>query len=218
MAGLDHLLERNRRWAERVRTANADFFNNLSREQHPNYLWIGCSDARVPANEIVDLEPGELFVHRNIANVIVHSDMNGMSVLQYAIEVLGVQHVIVCGHYGCGGVQAAMGHAQLGLIDNWLRHIKDVYLAHGAELDAIADETQRLNRFCELNTLAQAANVARTPIVQNAWARGQSVQVHAWLYCLSDGLIRDLDVSLSGEAHLAAIHRMAAPTSGGRER
>ena len=210
MSTLDHLLQRNREWSDRISKERPEFFAELAEEQHPEFVWIGCSDSRVPASEIVDVMPGNLFVHRNIANVVVHTDMNCMSVLQYAVEALGVRHIIVCGHYGCGGVKAAMGHGQMGLIDNWLRHIKDVYQAHEAELAAIEDEQQRFDRLCELNTAAQAANVAHTAVVQNAWARGQPLSVHGWIYGMHDGHLHDLGVDVSCPDELDAIHRLRA--------
>ena len=198
---LPELFENNRRWAaERVRQ-EPQFFGRLAALQAPPYLWIGCSDSRVPANDIVGLLPGELFVHRNVANVVVHSDLNCLSVIQYAIEVLKVRHVMVVGHYGCGGVRAALDGAHLGLIDNWLRHVQDVRAAHRELLDAVPDPRSRVNRLCELNVLEQAANVCETTIVQDAWARGQELAVHAWIYGLEDGLLRDLGfaVSASGD-------------------
>lgn len=191
-----------------MRDRDPGYFEALSRQQAPDYLWIGCSDSRVPANTIVGLEPGEVFVHRNVANVVVHSDMNCMSVLQFAVEQLGVEHVIVCGHYGCGGVQAAMEHGQLGLIDNWLRHIKDVYSRNDAALSGITDKAERADRLCELNVAAQVKNVCHTTIVQNAWARGQDLAVHGWIYGLKDGLIKDLEVSLGGPGDLDRIYHM----------
>ena len=203
MRTLPELFEKNRRWAERVTRERPGFFDELSQQQRPRYLWIGCSDSRVPANEIVDLAPGELFVHRNVANVVVHTDLNCLSVLQYAVDVLRVEHVIVCGHYGCGGVTAAAQGAPLGLIDNWLRHIQDVADRHRGALAAIADPTARNDRLCELNVIEQAANVVRTTIVQEAWARGQSLTVHAWIYALRDGLLRDLNFSVRTSGDLA---------------
>ena len=189
---LSELFENNRRWAARMTRAQPDFFDRLVSQQAPRYLWIGCSDSRVPANEIVGLMPGELFVHRNVANLVVHTDLNCLSVLQYAVDVLHVEHVIVCGHYGCGGIAAARRAAPLGLIDNWLRHIQDTQERHGAELDAIGDEATILDRLCELNVLNQAGNVLRTTVIQDAWKRGQGVAIHAWIYRLSDGLLQDL--------------------------
>ena len=178
-----------------MKEAQPDFFERLVRQQAPRYLWIGCSDSRVPANEIVGLLPGELFVHRNVANLVVHTDLNCLSVLQYAVDVLRVEHVIVCGHYGCGGIAAAHRAAPLGLIDNWLRHIQDTQQRHRTELDAVGDEAKALDRLCELNVLHQAHNVCRTTIAQDAWKRGQQLVVHAWIYRLNDGLLQDLEFS-----------------------
>jgi carbonic anhydrase len=192
LSELINLFDNNRRWAADRARIDPDFFSRLVAQQVPAYLWIGCSDSRVPANEIVDLPPGELFVHRNVANVVVHTDLNCLSVLQYAVDALRVRHVIVCGHYGCGGVRAALQNVKLGLIDNWLRHVQDVRQQHAAELDRLSD-TAREDRLCELNVLEQAANVCETTIVQDAWARGQSLSVHAWIYRLDDGILRDLD-------------------------
>ena len=197
MSDLTYLLEKNRAWAEGAVTQDPEFFRQLARQQTPNYLWIGCADSRVPANQIMDLGPGELFVHRNIANVVVHTDLNCLSVIQYAVEVLKVEHIIVCGHYGCGGVEAALRGKQLGLIDNWLRHIRDVYDNYRAEIDGL-DAPAQLRRLCELNVTEQVKHVAQTTIVQNAWARGQSLSVHGWIYSLEDGIIRDLGVKLTG--------------------
>ena len=191
MRGVAQLFDNNRKWAAQITAARPGFFRTLSAQQSPAYLWIGCSDSRVPANEIVGLLPGELFVHRNVANVVVHSDLNCLSVLQFAVDVLKVKHIIVCGHYGCGGVKAALENAKLGLIDNWLRHVQDVRQQHAAEIDAL-DSSARLDRLCELNVLAQARHVSETTIVQDARARRQAVQVHAWAYGLHDGLLRDL--------------------------
>jgi carbonic anhydrase len=191
MRGVAQLFDNNRKWAAEMTAARPDFFRTLSAQQSPEYLWIGCSDSRVPANEIVGLLPGELFVHRNVANVVVHTDLNCLSVLQFAVDVLKVKHVIVCGHYGCGGVKAALENAKLGLIDNWLRHVQDVRREQAAEIDALAGEPQ-LDRLCELNVLAQAGHVRETTIVQDAIARRQPLQVHAWIYGLHDGRLRDL--------------------------
>lgn len=203
-----NLLEKNRQWAARIKADDPGFFEKLSAQQSPEYLWIGCSDSRVPANQIVDMMPGEIFVHRNIANVVIHTDLNCQSVIQYAVEVLKVKHVIVCGHYGCGGVIAALGNAQLGLIDNWLRNIKDVYRRHEAELDAIADENQRVNRLCEYNVLAQVENVCHTSTIQNAWARGQELNVHAWIYSVRNGLIKDLRSTVSAADQVAQVYQV----------
>jgi carbonic anhydrase len=195
MSSLLHLLENNRRWSESVRAETPDFFAKLSQQQSPEYLWIGCSDSRVPANEIVGLLPGELFVHRNVANVVVHSDLNCLSVIQFAIEVLGVKHIIVCGHYGCGGVKFALEGTEVGLADNWLRHVQDVQQKHVQELAKIEDQNVKIDRLCELNAIEQALHVSETTIVQNAWKRGQELTVHSWVYGLKDGIARDLNVS-----------------------
>ena len=214
MAKLEHLLERNRQWGLRVLERDAHFFTRLSRQQSPEYLWIGCSDSRVPANEIVDLLPGELFVHRNVANVVVHTDLNCLSVIQYAVDVLKVKHVIVCGHYGCGGVKAALEDQRVGMISNWLRHVQDVQQRHEEQLAALGDDQERLRRLCELNVLEQVINVCRTTIVQDAWARGQPLAVHGWIYGLHDGRLRDLGLTLEQvegipEAHASAVRALA---------
>ena len=202
MPHLSDLLDNNRQWSEGVRRRDAGFFDRLSRQQAPRYLWIGCADSRVPANEIVGLMPGELFVHRNVANVVVHSDLNCLSVLQYAVEVLRVEHVIVCGHYGCGGVEAAWKRTPLGLIDNWLRHVQDVADRHQARFTRAMTDAHSVDRLCELNVLEQAANVCRTTIVQDAWRRGQPLQVHGWIYRLQNGLIHDFGLSVARDAML----------------
>ena len=196
VAGLDELLERNRAWSAAMVEEDPDFFSRLAERQSPDYLWIGCADSRVPANEILDLPPGDVFVHRNIANVVTHTDLNCLSVLQYAVDVLRVRHVIVCGHYGCGGVSAALEGARHGLVDNWLRHVADVAEKHAPELDALGDG-ERLARLCELNVVEQVANVCRTTIVEDAWAREEDLTVHGLVYDLEDGLLRDLAVSRS---------------------
>ena len=198
MGSIATLLDNNRRWAADVTAKDPEFFRRLARQQAPEFLWIGCADSRVPANEIVGLLPGEIFVHRNVANLVVHSDLNCLAVLQYAVEVLKVRDVIVCGHYGCGGVVAALHDQTFGLIDNWLCHIKDVRNAHRAELEALADPGQRADRLCELNVAAQVANVCSTTILQDAWRRGQPVHVHGFVYGLHDGLMRDLGLHVSG--------------------
>ena len=208
MSNLSHLFENNRKWAAEVTAAQPDFFKKLAAQQAPEYLWIGCSDSRVPANEIVGLLPGELFVHRNVANVVEHTDVNCLSTLQYAIDVLRVKHVIVCGHYGCGGVRAAMSSQPLGLIDNWLRHIRDVHLWNREELAAIPDITARTNRLAELNVEAQVANVCHTTIVQDAWRRGQSLTIHGWIYSLSDGLLRDLGMVIDSSEQIPPEYRL----------
>ena len=195
MSDLQNLLTNNREWAaDRVRR-DPDFFTRLEKIQAPAYMWIGCSDSRVPANEIVGLDPGELFVHRNVANVVVHTDLNCLSVLQFAIDVLKVKHVIVCGHYGCGGIRAALDRDSHGLIDNWLRHVQDVERDYQHELEGMSDGQQREDRLCELNVAEQVRNVGRTPIVQDAWRRGHAVQLHGWIYGLKDGIITDLRIN-----------------------
>jgi carbonic anhydrase len=204
---LNHLLENNRRWVEGIKARNEKFFEQLAAQQNPEYLWIGCSDSRVPANEIIGLLPGEVFVHRNVANVVIHTDLNCLSVIQYAVEVLKVEHILVVGHYGCGGVRAAMGNAELGLIDNWLRHIKDIREHHAAELREIADLRQREDRMVELNVIEQVFNVCHTSIVQNAWKNGQKLAVRGWVYSLEDGLIRDLNVTVSSRDDISEIYR-----------
>jgi carbonic anhydrase len=196
MKGLKRLLDQNKAWAESITASDPEFFPNLAKQQSPTFLWIGCSDSRVPATQLVGMMPGEMFVHRNVANVVVHTDFNCLSVMQFAVDVLKVEHIIVCGHHGCGGVKAAMDNLQFGLIDNWLRHVQDVLHQHEAELAKIEDEEKRLDRLCELNVIAQVLNVGRTTIVQNAWERGQELVVHGWVYDLQDGLLRDLGVSL----------------------
>jgi carbonic anhydrase len=210
MRSLPHLFDNNRAWAAEITRQNPDFFQKLSRQQAPDYLWIGCADSRVPANEIVGLLPGELFVHRNVANVVVHSDLNCLSVMQFAVEVLQVRHVIVCGHYGCGGVRAALNDDKLGLVDNWLRHVQDVRHKHQAALDAVPEE-DRHNRLCELNVIEQVVNVSQTTVIRDAWARGQSVSVHGWVYGLKDGLLRDLGLGVATADELHA-HADAART------
>jgi len=209
MKTLETLLARNRAWAEKMRAADPDFFNHLSHQQTPEYLWIGCSDSRVPANQIVGLLPGELFVHRNVANVVVHTDLNCLSVIQYAVDVLKVKHIIVCGHYGCGGVKAALMNSKHGLIDNWLRHIQDVRHEHETALAALAGEAERLSRLCELNVIEQVLNVSRTTIVQNAWERGQVLGVHGLIYGLEDGLLRELDICITNQDELLEKYQKA---------
>ena len=193
---LDRLLQNNRAWASERVKRDPTFFTRLEKQQAPEFLWIGCSDSRVPANEIVGLDPGELFVHRNVANVVVHTDLNCLSVLQFAVDVLKVKHVIVCGHYGCGGIRAALEKDAHGLIDNWLRHVQDVARAHDGKLNAIPDIDARVDRLCELNVIDQVHNVARTTVVQDAWRRGHAVQLHGWVYGLKDGLITDLGIAV----------------------
>ncbi len=191
------LLDNNRKWAAQRVKNDPQFFTRLAGQQAPSYLWVGCSDSRVPANEIVGLDPGELFVHRNVANIVVHTDVNCLSVLQYAVDMLKVQHVIVCGHYGCGGIRAALDGTAHGLIDNWLQHVQDVKEAHQAELLTLADVDDRINRLAELNVIEQVRNISRTTIVQDAWRRDQPLKLHGWIYGLTDGLIHDLGVSVS---------------------
>lgn len=189
---LDALFSNNTQWAEKITKEDPTFFDTLSKQQAPEYLWIGCSDSRVPANEIVGLLPGELFVHRNVANLVIQTDLNCLSVIQFAVKVLKVKHIIVCGHYGCSGVKSAMEHKQLGLIDYWVRHIRDVYYNNQQDLTKITDKAERLNQLCELNVIQQVANVTYTNIVQNAWSRGQELAVHGWIYGIQDGILRDL--------------------------
>jgi carbonic anhydrase len=209
MYPLQNLFDQNRAWAEGIRSRNPDFFQKLSQQQLPEYLWIGCADSRVPANEIVGLMPGEIFVHRNVANVVIHSDLNCLSCIQYAVEVLKVKHIIVCGHYGCGGVLAALENQKFGLIDNWLRHVQDVMQKHTNLLTAIAPE-QRLPRLCELNVIEQVFNVTQTTVVRRAWERGQILTVHGWVYSLQDGLIRDLKVASSSVDESIAANSRAS--------
>jgi len=197
MEPLKELLEKNKAWAAKVRREDPEFFRNLSTQQAPKYLWIGCSDSRVPANQITGLQPGEVFVHRNVANVVVHTDLNCLSVIQFAVDILKVRHVILCGHYGCSGVHAAMTKHRIGLSDNWLRHVQDVAEKHGGELGKVASEEQRHRRLCELNAREQVENIAQCTAVQEAWERGQPLEVHGWIYDLKDGLIHDLNVSRS---------------------
>lgn len=201
---LSHLFDNNRAWAAEITRRDPDFFTRLTSQQAPEYLWIGCSDSRVPANEIVGLLPGELLVHRNIANVVVHADLNCLSVVQFAVEVLRVRHIIVCGHYGCGGVLAALRDDRLGLADNWLRHVQDVRWKHQSQLDDLDSEKQRHDRLCELNVMEQVANVSQTTVVRDAWARGQPLAVHGWIYDLHDGLLRDLGICITSPAELPA--------------
>lgn len=197
MTKIQKLLENNLAWADSIKQKQPEYFSKLSQQQTPDYLWIGCSDSRLPANQIIDLPPGEVFVHRNIANVVVHSDLNCLSVIQYAVEVLKVKHIIVCGHYGCGGVHASMGDEEHGLIDNWLRHLKDVSRLYANELDQL-DEQAKFNRLCELNVIEQVKNVSHSPIIEKAWESKADLTVHGWIYSLKTGLITDLDVSVSG--------------------
>ena len=188
------LLANNMRWADHIKQIDPEYFPNLSKQQSPKYLWIGCSDSRVPANEIVGMQPGQIFVHRNVANLVIHTDFNFLSVLQYAVDVLKVEHIIVCGHYGCGGVEAALNNLQLGIIDNWLQNIKDIQQRHASRFENLSHQ-EKSDLLCELNVIEQANNVSETTIVQQAWGRGQKLFVHGWIYSIADGLIRDLQVS-----------------------
>lgn len=208
MSDLDVLLAKNRAWAAKIKTEEPEFFEQLARIQQPEYLWIGCSDSRVPANEILGLIPGEIFVHRNIANVVVHTDLNCLSVLQFAVDHLKVKHVLVVGHYGCAGVAAALGNRRLGLIDNWLRHIQDIRLKHAAYLETQPEES-RADRLCELNVIEQVVNVCQTTIVQDAWDRGQELTIHGWTYAIHDGLVRNLGMSAASNAEAATAYQRA---------
>lgn len=208
MSDLQHLFDNNERWAEAITQRDPEFFAKLARQQTPEYLWIGCSDARVPANEIVGMLPGDLFVHRNVANVVLHTDMNCLSVIQYAVDVLKVKHILVTGHYGCGGVRAAMQNRQYGLIDGWLRTIRDLYYEHCKDLEKLPSEEDQVDRLCELNVMQQVANVGHTTIVQNAWHRGQSLSVHGCIYGIKDGRWKDLNVTVSGIDQLPPQYRL----------
>ena len=203
---LPHLFANNRAWSEQIEKEQPGFFQTLARQQNPEYLWIGCADSRVPANQIVGLLPGELFVHRNVANLVVHTDLNCLSVMQFAVDVLQVKHIIVCGHYGCGGVRAALLQSRLGLIDNWLRHIQDVAQKHERLLAPLTDETERVAKLCELNIIEQVMNVCQTTIVQDAWERGQSLSVHGWIYDIQDGLLRDLGLCITESMNIWEVY------------
>ena len=205
---LRKLFENNRAWSSQITRRDPDFFNKLVHLQTPEHLWIGCSDSRVPANEIVGLLPGEMFVHRNVANLVIHTDLNCLSVLQYAVDILKIKHIIVCGHYGCGGVRAAIDRQEHGLIDNWVRKIKDIYRQHQEELDALADREQQLDRLCELNVIEQVANISHTNIVQDAWKRGQALEVHGLIFSIADGILHDLGASRSNVDHVQPIYRL----------
>ncbi|MFQ5469804.1 MAG: carbonate dehydratase [Gammaproteobacteria bacterium] len=209
MKALDHLFQNNRLWASSHVEDDPHFFERLTQQQSPEYLWIGCSDSRVPANEIVGMLPGELFVHRNVANLVIHTDMNCLSVLQYAVEVLKVKHIIICGHYGCGGVNAALCNDKLGLIDNWLRNVQDVNLKHHTFLESIEDDAERLDRICELNVVEQVVNLVKTTIVQGAWSRNQELSVHGLIYKIQDGLLRDLGMHVSLQDELETCYEKA---------
>jgi carbonic anhydrase len=213
MQDIEKLFANNRVWSERMHAEDPGFFTRLASQQAPEYLWIGCSDSRVPANQIVGLAPGEVFVHRNVANVVVHTDLNALSVIQYAVDVLHVKHILVVGHYGCGGVGAALNNSRNGLIDNWLRHVQDVRDRHEDALGRIADPAGRIDRLCELNVMQQVVNVSQTSVVADAWARGQKLIVHGWCYSLSDGIVRDLNVSAtSREQAFERFHNAVAQT------
>ena len=214
MHPLSDLFEKNRAWAGRHVRQDPDFFSRLSRQQTPQYLWIGCSDSRVPATEIVDLMPGEMFVHRNVANLVVHTDLNCLSVMQFAVDVLKVRHIIVTGHYGCGGVQAAWRGARVGLVDNWLRHVRDVRHKHAERLAALGDDAKATDRLCELNVIEQVLNVCHTTIVRDAWEREQALSVHGWIYGTHDGLIRDLGVTIEATAQIHPVYQSALAALG----
>jgi carbonic anhydrase len=206
---LDALLKSNQDWAARISLQDPEFFPKLAKQQFPEYLWIGCSDSRVPANQIVGLLPGELFVHRNIANLVVHTDLNCLSVMQFAVDVLKVRHIIVCGHYGCSGVRAALRRDRIGLSDNWLRHVQDVREKHSSRLNCICSDIEAVDKLCELNVIEQVANVCQTTIAQDAWDRGQSLSIHGWIYGIDNGLIRDLSISVSSTTESAAVYMSA---------
>ncbi len=209
VADINHLFDRNRAWAEAIKARDPEFFSKLAQQQKPQYLWIGCADSRVPSTEIVNLMPGEIFVHRNVANAVIHTDLNCLSVMQFAVEVLQVKHILVVGHYGCGGVAAALAARRLGLIDNWLRHIQDVRIKHAAHLDGIEDEERRVDRLCELNVIEQVNNVCLTTVVQDAWERGQDLTVHGWIYAIRDGLIRDVHTTITSQAEVVPVYERA---------
>lgn len=215
MPDLNQLLNNNREWSQRAIQGDPSFFERLEAIQRPEYLWIGCSDSRVPANQIVDLAPGELFVHRNIANQVIHTDFNCLSVIQYAIEVLRVKHIVVCGHYGCGGIEASLGHDEYGVVDNWLRHIKDISYAHKKELSSLRG-TEKANRLCELNVMTQVQNIARTKAAQYAWGRGQPLGIHGWIYSIHDGLIKDLEVTASSRESIDELYHLHETKRGNR--
>lgn len=202
------IIQNNKEWVERILKDDPDYFKRLAQGQQPPLLWIGCADSRVPANQIIGAEPGEVFVHRNIANMVIHSDMNMLSVLDYAVNVLKVEHVIVCGHYGCGGIRAAMGNNSIGLIDNWIRHIKNIYRLHKKELDGIKEEEARFDRFVELNVIEQVYDLAKTSIVQGAWRQDQKLHLHGWVYGVGSGIIKDLNVNVSSETQLDEVYQL----------
>ena len=202
---LKTLFENNKRWADNIKKKDPDFFTKLSKQQNPEYLWIGCSDSRVPANEIVGLIPGEIFVHRNIANLVVHTDLNCLSVIQFAVQVLKIKHIIVCGHYGCGGIKAAIEDKEHGLIDNWLQHIRDIYRFHKSELDALESEVEKYNLLCELNVREQVLNVCKTTIIKHVWNSGRELSVHGWIYDIKNGLLQDLDICIACEKDILTL-------------
>ena len=206
MRVLKNFFENNRNWAQKVKKSDPDFFLNLSKQQNPEYLWIGCSDSRVPANEIVDMLPGEIFVHRNIANLVIHTDLNCLSVIQYAVQVLKVKHIIVCGHYGCGGIQAAMDDEEHGLIDNWLRNVKNLHQRHQEKFNDLTDKKDKVDLLCELNVVDQVTNICHTTIVQNAWKSGQQLAVHGWIYSIEDGILKDLNVCVTNLEEISQAH------------
>jgi carbonic anhydrase len=208
MRPLNKLFENNQAWAESITAHDPEFFAKLARQQSPEFLWIGCSDSRVPANEIVGLLPGELFVHRNVGNIVSHTDLNCLSVIQYAVETLRVEHIIVCGHYGCGAIGAAIDTKDYGLLSNWLQHIKDVHRRHKSQVDLLRTDAEKIDRLCELNVVEQVANVCHTSIVQNAWKIGSPLSVHGWIYSIKDGLLQDLDVCVTGAEQVAPTHRL----------
>ncbi|MHC4322217.1 MAG: carbonate dehydratase [Planctomycetota bacterium] len=208
MQGLKDLFDQNKEWSDKIKESDPDFFIRLSKQQTPEYLWIGCSDSRIPPNSIVGKLPGEMFIHRNIANLVINTDLNCLSVIQYSVEVLKVKHIIVCGHYGCGGIKAAMGNQEYGLIDNWLRNIKDVYRNYQKQIGSIQSEEAKFNQLCELNVVEQVSNVCHTTIVQNAWRSGQDLAVHGYIYSLETGLLKDLNVCITGKDEISRVHRM----------
>ncbi len=203
------LLQRNKLWAETYEQEDPGFFQRLAGQQTPKYLWIGCSDARVPANDIVGMAPGELFVHRNIANQVIHTDFNGLSVIQYALDVLRVEHVIVCGHYGCGGIDAAMGNKEFGIVDNWLRHVKDIYARYREEIESLKNREEKSNRLCELNVIEQVQRLSKTKVVQRAWREGRNLTLHGWIYSLNNGRIKNLHVDVSAQKEVDNIYWMS---------
>jgi carbonic anhydrase len=215
MRSLSRLFDSNKAWSEDIRRRDPAFFEKLSQQQSPEYLWIGCADSRVPANEIVGLLPGELFVHRNVANVVVHTDLNCLSVIQFAVDVLKVRHVIVCGHYGCSGVRAALGRDRLGLVENWLRHVQDVRNKHADVISVLAESAEQADRLCELNVIEQVVNVCETSILRDAWERGQDVSVHGWIYGIQDGLLRDLGMTVSAPSEVEGQRAQAVAALGG---